>query len=309
MSIQTNLSFLCWLFLGGHVARCLKYSSLLKQQVGRQNFHLILHGTQGDVTDWSLATKGMSQKDLMIKDECLVVNEDDEICGTASKWQAHRFTPNNPTGILHRAFSIFLFDENNKLLLQQRASHKITFPDVWTNTCCSHPLSGYEPNEVDDRDAVITGAVTGIKAAAQRKLEHELGIDSKANTPLDKIRYLGRIHYSAPCALVDGEVATDSAGQEDGGHWGESEIDYILFARVNQEKLRQTLACNPEEVRDCRFVDLQELKGMMANPALKWSPWFRLLANTLLPTWWADLERTIETEEFVDVETIHRYKI
>ena len=108
---------------------------------------------------------------------------------------------------------------------------------------------------------------------------------------------------------MDGEVATDSAGQEDGGHWGESEIDYILFARVNQEKLRQTLACNPEEVRDYRFVDLQELKGMMANPALKWSPWFRLLANTLLPTWWADLERTIETEEFVDVETIHRYKI
>ena len=45
------------------------------------------------------------------------------------------------TGLLHRAFSVFLFDSQNRLLLQQRASEKITFPDMWTNTCCSHPLN------------------------------------------------------------------------------------------------------------------------------------------------------------------------
>lgn len=298
---------LCGLLMGVHVVSAFHHSAIFKQCVGRQNGALQHAKKGGEVTDWSTATKGMSQKDLMIKDECLVVNEDDEICGTASKWQAHRFTPTKPGGILHRAFSIFLFDENDKLLLQQRASHKITFPDVWTNTCCSHPLSGYEPNEVDDKDSVRTGKVMGIKAAAQRKLEHELGIDSRGNIPLDKIRYLGRIHYSAPCALVDGELDTDSAGQEDGGHWGESEIDYILFARVNREKL--CLACNPEEVRDYRFVSEKELKGMMADPALKWSPWFRLLASSLLPVWWADLDRAIETEDFVDVNTIHRYEI
>ena len=44
-------------------------------------------------------------------------------------------------GLLHRAFSVFLFDSQNRLLLQQRASEKITFPDMWTNTCCSHPLN------------------------------------------------------------------------------------------------------------------------------------------------------------------------
>ena len=280
--------------------------SFFKHRFKRQNTHCVLYNSGND---WSLATKGMSQKELMIKDECLVVNEDDEICGTASKWQAHRFTPGKPNGILHRAFSIFLFDENDKLLLQQRASHKITFPDVWTNTCCSHPLSGYEPDEVDDREAVTSGSVMGIKAAAQRKLTHELGIDSEVNTPLDKIRYLGRIHYSAPCALVDCELATDSSGQEDNGCWGESEIDYILFARVNREKLLQSLVCNPEEVRDYRFVDEQELKEMMADSELKWSPWFRLLADTLLPAWWSNLERTIETEDFVDVKTIHRFRI
>ena len=48
---------------------------------------------------------------------------------------------------------------------------------------------------------------------------------------------------------------------------------------------------------------------MMADPALKWSPWFRLLASSLLPVWWADLDRAIETEDFVDVNTIHRYEI
>jgi isopentenyl-diphosphate delta-isomerase type 1 len=40
-------------------------------------------------------------------------------------------------GLLHRAFSVFLFDSQNRLLLQQRAAEKITFPDLWTNTCCS----------------------------------------------------------------------------------------------------------------------------------------------------------------------------
>lgn len=45
------------------------------------------------------------------------------------------------TKLLHRAFSVFLFDDQNRLLLQQRATEKITFPDMWTNTCCSHPLN------------------------------------------------------------------------------------------------------------------------------------------------------------------------
>lgn len=44
-------------------------------------------------------------------------------------------------GLLHRAFSVFLFNSENKLLIQQRANEKITFPGLWTNTCCSHPLN------------------------------------------------------------------------------------------------------------------------------------------------------------------------
>lgn len=53
---------------------------------------------------------------------------------------------------------------------------QITFPLVWTNTCCSHPLHGYAPSEVDTGEAIKSGAVPGAKRAAVRKLEHELGI-------------------------------------------------------------------------------------------------------------------------------------
>lgn len=52
-------------------------------------------------------------------------------------------------GMLHRAFSVFLFNTKNELLLQQRATEKITFPDYWTNTCCSHPL--HTPQELQEQ--------------------------------------------------------------------------------------------------------------------------------------------------------------
>lgn len=78
---------------------------------------------------------GLNQHDLMHKDECLIVDENDAIIGHASKYDSHRFTADNERGLLHRAFSVFLFNSSGKLLLQKRAAHKVTFPNVWTNTC------------------------------------------------------------------------------------------------------------------------------------------------------------------------------
>ena len=65
-------------------------------------------------------------------------------------------------GLLHRAFSVFMFDEEERLLLQRRADAKITFPGLWTNTCCSHPLHFEE--ELEERDAL------GVKRYAARPL-------------------------------------------------------------------------------------------------------------------------------------------
>eukprot|EP00983_Pelagomonas_calceolata_P123485 1161011-Pelagomonas_calceolata.AAC.2 len=101
------------------------------------------------MTSSSWAGAGKSQDELMLKDECILVDEHDNIRGHANKHSCHRFVPEQPQGQLHRAFSVFLFDESNRLLIQQRAKDKITFPSVWTNTCCSHPLFGQQPEEVD----------------------------------------------------------------------------------------------------------------------------------------------------------------
>ena len=108
-------------------------------------------------------------------------------------------------GLLHRAFSVFLFDSNNRLLLQQRASEKITFPDMWTNTCCSHPLG--IPGETG---AELSEAVQGTKRAAQRKLDQELGIQAK-QVPLEKFNFLTRIHYKAPSDGKWGEHESKSS--------------------------------------------------------------------------------------------------
>lgn len=102
----------------------------------------------------------------MKKDDCILVDGQDNITGSGSKYDAHRFNQTQPKGLLHRAFSVFLFDEDNRLLLQQRARSKITFPRVWTNTCCSHQLHGYEPPEVDDAQQLAMGSVIGAKVSS-----------------------------------------------------------------------------------------------------------------------------------------------
>lgn len=130
----------------------------------------------------------------LMAEECILVNEDDVEIGSDSKKNCHLMV-NIKNGMLHRAFSLFVFD-NGKLLLQQRSAEKITFPSAWTNTCCSHPL--FLPTE--------RNFVDGVKTAVVRKVNQELGITAE-QIPLDSILYLTRIHYLA---------ASD-------GEWGEHE--------------------------------------------------------------------------------------
>ncbi|PSC75135.1 isopentenyl-diphosphate delta-isomerase I [Micractinium conductrix] len=232
-----------------------------------------------------------SQEELMLKDECIVVDEGDNITGHASKYQAHRFEDGQPRGQLHRAFSVFLFNSQNKLLLQQRAASKITFPKVWTNTCCSHPLHGYTPTEVDNAADIAAGTVPGAKRAAVRKLLHELGIPS-AQLPLDKFKYLTRLHY---CAADTGTWGLQA-------EWGEHELDYILFVKADV-----SVEPNAEEVMDTKYVSMQELRQMMhPGSGLLWSPWFRIIAENFLEKWWAELDATLTTDAHVDTATIHR---
>lgn len=244
-------------------------------------------------SDWASSVSGLTQAQLMDKDQCILVDYHDRIIGKATKYDAHRFTSANPAGLLHRAFSVFLFDKSGRLLLQQRASEKLTFPDVWTNTCCSHPLYGYEPNEVDSAESIAAGRCEGVKHAAVRKLEHELGLPASA-VPITSMRYLTRLLYSA----------ADAESIDPTGAWGESEVDYILFARLDYKL--SDIAPAKEEVRDIKFVTPDELKAMLADPKLKWSPWFRIIVDKFLWAWWDSLDLVLAGKDapFVSVEPL-----
>lgn len=159
--------------------------------------------------------------------------------------------------MLHRAFSVFLFNSRNELLLQQRAGTKITFPLVWANTCCSHPL--FLKQELVEENAM------GVKVAAVRKLEHELGI---RDVDVADLHFMHKIKY---------EACQDAT-------WGEHEVDWLLFARKDVE-----MHANPNEIDSLRFVTQDDLKQMFKDAEagkLKLSPWFQAIAENFLFKWW-----------------------
>lgn len=86
----------------------------------------------------------------------VLVNSEDEIIGLMEKQQAHI------NGLLHRAFSVFLFNHKGEMLLQKRASKKYHSPNQWTNAVCSHPR---------ENETYLEGA--------QRRLKEELGIETE----------------------------------------------------------------------------------------------------------------------------------
>ena len=72
----------------------------------------------------------------MTEDNVILVNEQDEQIGLMPKLEAHE------KAVLHRAFSVFILNSKNEIMLQQRAHHKYHSPLLWTNTCCSHQRAG-----------------------------------------------------------------------------------------------------------------------------------------------------------------------
>jgi len=219
----------------------------------------------------------------LMEEECILVDREDKVIGRDSKKSCHLNT-NIRAGKLHRAFSVFLFNTQGKLLLQQRSTDKITFPLTWTNTCCSHPL--YVPEEL------VEDGELGVRRAAQRKLEQELGIPPE-EIPLDAFHCVSRIHYLA----------------ESDETWGEHEIDYILIIQKDV-----TVVKNPNEVASTQYVSLNDLKALILDPNTLLTPWFRLMTTGtidpksnkqggLLDKWWAALSHIQDMRDM----TIQRF--
>jgi isopentenyl-diphosphate delta-isomerase len=118
-----------------------------------------------------------SPPSVSFADEPLIlVDPSDQIIGYRDKASCHV-----GEGLLHRAFSIYLFDAAGNLLMQQRAPQKTLWPNYWSNTCCSHPRRGET-----------------VEQAAHRRLEDELGLHAE-------LRYLYKFIYQARFADVGSE--------------------------------------------------------------------------------------------------------
>lgn len=214
----------------------------------------------------------------LLEEKCILVDENDLVQGCATKLECHLKENILEFGMLHRAFSVFLFNSEGKLLLQQRAKEKITFPNYFTNSCCSHPL--YNENELEEQDCL------GVRRAAQRRLNYELGIPI-SEIPLDKLQFLTRVHYKAP---------SDKK-------WGEHEMDYVLFVQKDV-----TLNPNLNEVQKLDYVTQSEVRQLLAEEGSSEksrlvTPWVKLIAKDLLFRWWDNLDNL---KAFEDHNTIHR---
>ena len=116
----------------------------------------------------------------------ILVDANDTVVGHASKQEAH-----DGQGILHRAFSVFLFDTQGRVLLQQRAAAKRLWPLFWSNGCCSHPRRGEE-----------------TPAAAARRTQEELAVEAQSLSYLFKFEYHASYSDAAGLAGRSGRPLT-----------------------------------------------------------------------------------------------------
>ena len=214
-----------------------------------------------------------AEQATLMAEAVICVAEDDTVIGPMSKLETHQ-----GAGHYHRAFSVLLFNSKGEMLLQQRSADKVTFPNVWANACCSHPLHSQEEMETEN--------AMGVKRAAVRKLEQELGIDPSTVSTDDmvfmtKMRYAARMNHE----------------------WIEREVDHILVMCADVE-----INPNPNEVANIMWVNHDEMEAMLIEerpPEQAIAPWFRCIAARIMqPTWWASFNDQQALAELAD-EQIH----
>lgn len=124
----------------------------------------------------------------MLQEDVILVDQDDNEIGVEEKLEAHR------QGVLHRAFSVMVWDRNDRLLLQRRQIGKYHSGGLWTNTCCGHPRPGETP-----------------LAGATRRLNEEMGFTC-ALTPIGTFTYRAELD----AGLTEHEFVHVFLGRYDG---------------------------------------------------------------------------------------------
>ena len=155
---------------------------------------------------------------MRIKEEVILVDRNNNHIGIEDKLLAHK------KGLLHRAFSILIYNSDREFLLQKRASKKYHTPNLWTNTCCSHP-------RIDE----------SYEQSINRRLHEEMGLSCKLEKTFDFI-YKSNLENN----LIEHEHDTVFIGQTNKlpniNHNEASDYKYI-----SAQDLKEQIALNPND--------------------------------------------------------------
>lgn len=172
-----------------------------------------------------------------MNDQVVLVNEDDEEVGLMPKLEAHQ------KGVLHRAFSVFIFNSEGEMLLQQRAFGKYHSEGLWSNTCCSHPL----PDESTHHGAV-------------RRLQEEMGIEAEI-----QFLFTFQYHVKLENGLAENEL--------DHVFWGISDAvpeinteEVSNYKYIRMEDLKADLVQNPESYTEWLKICISEVEDKITLP-------------------------------------------
>lgn len=164
--------------------------------------------------------------------ELILVNEKDQEIGYDEKMNVHK------QGKLHRAFSVFFFNqESNSFLIQKRAAGKYHSGGLWSNTCCSHFYKG-----------------EALKDALERCIKDELCMDLELTVGNED--EAGSFYYYSDYGMLK-----------------EHEIDHVFVINIQKNKMKM-IAPNPDEVEELKWIERNDLeKCLLENPEF-FTSWF-----------------------------------
>lgn len=174
----------------------------------------------------------------------ILVDPDDREIGQASKAEAHR-----GQGILHRAFSLFIFNSAGQVLLQQRAAGKPLWPGYWANSCCSHPRAGED-----------------MASATQRRLREELGFSCA-------LEFVYKFQYHAEYGALgsESELCWVYVGTtDDAPRVNPTEI--AAWRHVAPDALDREMTQAPEHFTPWLKLEWRRLRSDFSERLLNWNP-------------------------------------
>ncbi len=186
----------------------------------------------------------LPEKIVSSEDELLIlVDATDNETGQMSKAECH-----DGSGVLHRAFSVFLFNDRGEILLQQRSADKRLWPMYWSNSCCSHPRKG-----------------ESIELATSRRLQEELNVATR-------LEYVYKFTYQARfgefgsenelCSVFLGRIEEEASANA-------TEIEVLRYVTV--DALCDELAAQPDSFTPWLKLELQRLTKEFADTLARYS--------------------------------------